>query len=150
VDAKVLGPGLAPTPFTAEEIRAGCPEGRTIELLVVSAGESYRRVNRFVACDETGATIERGRVGGPVESARVTWAQLQAHAAFPAAVTVVEPERIDIPLGVLDCLRYTVRDGDDVTVFWFAPAFPGMPVRIRVEVQSQVVSTTTMVASIVG
>lgn len=149
MDSKVLGPDLAPTPFTAAEIRAGCPAGRTIELLVTSAGEPpYRRVNRFVACDETGATIERGRAGGPVESQRVTWAQLQAHAAFPTAVTTIEPEKIEIPLGTLDCLRYTVRDGDDVTVFWFAPAYPGMPVRISSEENGQVVSTTVMVTSL--
>jgi hypothetical protein len=134
----VLGPDLAPTPFTPDEIRAGCPAGRTIELLVETDGEEpYTRVNRFVACDETGATLERGATG-----TRVTWAELQAHAAFPAARTTIEPDTIETPLGVLDCLRYTVEDGDDVDVFWFAQAFPGMPVRYRTRD-----STTTMITS---
>lgn len=149
MDPRVLGPGLAPTPFTAEEIRAGCPVGRTIDLLVESAGAApYVRYNRFVACDETGATIERGRRSGDAEvestRARSSWAELQAHAAFPATATTIEPETIAIPLGTVDCLRYTVRDGDDMTVFWFAPAFPGMPVRVSSPADD---STTTMIAS---
>lgn len=141
VDPRVLGPGLAPTPFTADEIRAASQAGRTIELLVEGDGEEpYRRYNRYLACDDEGATLERGRPGGEIETRRVTWAELQSHAAFPAAMTTIEPETIDIPLGRLDCLRYTVRDGDDVTVFWFATKYPGMPVRIR-----ESGCTTTMV-----
>jgi hypothetical protein len=148
-DPRVLGPGLAPTPFTADEIRAGCPAGRTIELRVVEDGaEPYVRYNRYVSCDETGATIERGRHdGGDPTSGRATWAELQAHASFPAAVTTIEPETIELPLGVVDCLRYTVRDGDDETVFWFAPAFPGMPVRIVGRENGRTVGTTTMISS---
>lgn len=149
MDPRVLGPGLAPTPFTAEEIWAGCPVGRTIDLMVESAGLApYVRYNRFVACDETGATIERGSRSGDAEvestRARSSWAELQAHAAFPVAATTIEPETIAIPLGTVDCLRYTVRDGDDVAVFWFAPAFPGMPVRISSPAAGR---TTTMIAS---
>lgn len=142
----MLGPDLAPTPFTAAEIRAGCRVGNVIELLVEGDGEEpYRRYNRYVACDEEGATLERGRAGGDVESRRVTWAELQAHAAFPAAVTTIENDTIETPLGTLDCLRYTVSAGDDVTVFWFAPAYPGMPVRIRDQENGRTV-TTTMIA----
>lgn len=138
----MLGPGLAPTPFTAAEIRAACSVGRVLELLVEADGEEpYRRYNRYVACDEDGATIERGRHGGEVETRQVTWAELQAHAAFPAEATTIEPETIETPLGVLDCLRYTVEDDDGVTVFWFATAYPGMPVRI-----SEGDVTTTMIA----
>lgn len=148
MDPRVLAPDLAPTPFTAEEIRAGCPEGRTIELLVEEAGaEPYRRFNRFVSCDGTGATVERGRVGAAAAADRATWAELQAHAAFPVAATTVERETIEIPLGVLDCLRYTVRDGDGVDTFWFSPAYPGMPVRYSHAEDGRTLSTTTMIAS---
>ena len=147
-DPRVLGPGLTPTPFTADEIRAGCPAGRTIELRVVEEGEEpYVQVNRYVTCDETGAIVERGRQGGELTSSRTTWVELQAHGAFPAAVTLVEPEKIDIPLGVLDCLRYTVRYADDEIVFWFAREFPGMPVRIDTREKGRTISTTTMISS---
>lgn len=147
----MLGPGLAPTPFTAAEIRAGCPAGRTIDLLVESPDAApYVRYNRFISCDETGATIERGRRSGDaeIESTRgwASWAELQAHAAFPAAATTIVPETIAIPVGTVDCLRYTVRDGGSTTVFWFAPAFPGMPVRVD---RPQEGTTTTMIASAV-
>jgi hypothetical protein len=144
----VLGDGLLPTPFTAEEIRAGCPAGRVVELLVEEDGEApYRRFTRYVSCDDEGATLERGGSGGGVESSRVTWAQLQAHAAFPAAATTVDEETIDLPLGVLNCHRYTVRDDEGTTVFWFARAYPGMPVRISRQENGRTVSTTTMTSS---
>ena len=59
-DPHVLEPGHAPTPFTAEEIRRGCPPGRTIRMLVEIEGvEPAYRVNRFVGCDEAGTTLER-------------------------------------------------------------------------------------------
>lgn len=149
-DPRILGPGLAPTPFTADQIRAGCPAGRTIRLLVDDDGaEPYVRYNRFTVCDEDGATIERGRVDdtAAAEIETTTWADLQAHAAFPAAATTIEPEKIDIPLGVVDCLRYTVGDGERVHVFWFAPTHPGMPVRIVRRESGRATSTTTMIAS---
>jgi hypothetical protein len=48
-DPHILGPGLLPTPFTADEIRAGCPDGRFIRLLVeVDVQEPFIRTNRFV------------------------------------------------------------------------------------------------------
>jgi hypothetical protein len=149
-DPRILGPGLAPTPFTADQIRAGCPAGRTIRLLVEEDGaEPYVRYNRFTACDDAGATIERGRVDDPagVETEHTTWAELQAHAAFPAIDTAIEPETIDIPLGVVDCHRYTVGSGERVHVFWFAPEHPGMPVRIVRRESGRTTSRTTMIAS---
>jgi hypothetical protein len=148
-DPHVLGPGLAPTPFTAAEIRAGCPAGRVVHLLVEDAGEApYVRYNRFASCDAEGATIERGLLdAAPDSSGRTTWADLQAHAAFPAEATVIAPATIEIPLGVLACDRYTVRDEEGVHSFWFAAAYPGMPVRFTREVRGRTVATTTMIAS---
>jgi hypothetical protein len=86
-------------------------------------------------------------VGDPGEPDRSTWADMQAHASFPAVITTIEPETIDIPLGVLDCLRYTVHDDDTVMTFWFCPAYPGMPVRYSRQENGHTVSTTTMVTS---
>ena len=59
----------------------------------------------------------------------MTWRDLQSHASFPTDATTIEPERIETPMGELDCLRYTVRDGATEKVFWFATDLPGMPVR---------------------
>ena len=117
-DPHVHAPGRAPTPFTADEIRAGCPTGRTIRLRVDVVGETaFHRVSRFVECDQAGATLEHSRLsldGSPLaepEVDRVTWRDLQAHASFAADRTTIESERIETAIGLLDCLRYTVRDG---------------------------------------
>jgi hypothetical protein len=151
-DLHLLASDRAPTPFTAEEIRGGCPTGRTIRLLVeLESQPPFVRVNRFVHTDAEGSTVERTRytlegelIGSP-ETDRTTWLQLQAHASFPAAVTEIHPETIETPLGSLDCLRYTVVDGSATDSFWFAPSAPGMPVRYTSEEDGRVTSTVTMI-----
>jgi hypothetical protein len=151
-DPHVFAAGQAPTPFTADEIRDGCPAGRTIRLRVESVGETpFERVSRFVECDEWGAVLERSRFsldGSPLavpEVDRVTWRDLQAHASFPADRTTIDPERIDTAIGELDCLRFTVRDGATEDVFWFAKDLPGMPIRSISRVDGKVVTTVSVV-----
>lgn len=127
-DPRILGPGLLPTPFTAAEIRDATGHGKTIEILVEHAdGTSSRRVNRFRQTDAEGATLERWDAAAPeaVSSNRVTWAELQGHAAFDAATTSLSTEALSSPLGELSCVRYDTEDGS----FWFSLAHPGMPVR---------------------
>ncbi|WP_404474491.1 hypothetical protein [Microbacterium aerolatum] len=137
-DPHVLGPGLLPTPFTADEIRDGARGGKTIRMLVEEPdGTQHLRVNRFRDVDDAGATLERwitgptGIVQGEITSSRVTWRELQGHAAFPADRTTLSSETLDLPIGRVDCLRYEVRERADAApeTFWFAPAHPGMPVR---------------------
>lgn len=151
-DPHVLAPGHAPTPFTADEIRAGCPTGRTIRLLVEGVDETpFHRVSRFVECDEAGATLERSRLsldGSPLaepEVDRMTWRDLQAHASFPAEDTTVEHERIQTAIGELDCLRYTVREGATDRIFWFAKDRPGMPIRSLTRTGGRVVTAVSVV-----
>jgi hypothetical protein len=154
-DAHLLGPGLLPTPFTADEIRAGCPDGRTIRLFVEPAeGEPFERVNRFVEVDDSGATLERwwvgpdGLVDGEVERERTTWLDLQRHAAFPADRTTSSRETLELPVGSVDCVRYDVRaeaSVESVATFWFSLAHPGMPVRYEQAADGGGVDRTTMV-----
>jgi hypothetical protein len=151
-DPHVLELGRAPTPFTADEIRRGCPTGRTIRLRVDVRGESsFVRVNRFLDCDASGATMERTRLSlggdplGEPEAVRVTWRDLQGHASFPADRTTIEPMRIDTAIGELDCLRYTVRDGSTEEVFWFARELPGMPIQYLTREAGDVVTTVAVV-----
>lgn len=151
-----MAPGQAPTPFTADEIRDGCPAGRTVRFRVDVPGEiPVQRVSRFVECDRAGATIERSLRaldGSPfAEPAvdRMTWRELQAHASFPAAGTTIEPERIVTAIGELDCLRYTVRDGATEEVFWFARDLPGMPVQWLTRTGGRVVSTVSVLANVI-
>jgi hypothetical protein len=153
-DPHVMEAGQAPTPFLAEEIRLGSPVGRTIRLLVeVDGTEPFVRVQRYVWTNERGATTERWRETvdgtrfGNVEDRDTSWRQLQARGSFPADQTTVEPDTIETPLGVIDCLRYTVSDGETVKRLWFARHLPGIPVKVVVEEDGRVVSTVTMIAN---
>ena len=117
-----------PTPFTADQIRAGCPDGRTVR---TSDGSGTISVSRFAGGDDDGATLESwteepdGDTTSDTVRTRVTWRQLQLHAAFPADGTTVSQEAIRTPLGELECARYDV----DGMTFWFDTHRPGMPVR---------------------
>ncbi|MBS1907539.1 MAG: hypothetical protein JST33_13430 [Actinobacteria bacterium] len=96
-------------------------------------GTVTERISRYSAGDDEGALLESHPAGSPETASgdRVTWRELQAHAAFPADRTTVGTETIAHPLGRLECLRYDVRGDDGGTVFWFALAHPGMPVRFE-------------------
>ena len=123
-----------PTPFTADEIRVGCPPGRTVRSLVARRGsEPYVRVTRFLDGDDAGAnqeswteTPEGVRLSEP-ERSHSTWLEFQEHASMPSATTRISEETIDIPAGWFDCLKYVRRDEDGVSTFWFARSAPGMP-----------------------
>lgn len=155
-DPHIVDAGHAPTPFTADEIRIGCPPGRRIRLLVEEVGAEPRyRLSRFAACDDEGALLEVWRTdlhGQPTEDVatmQTTWRQLQRHASFPASSTAIASETIETPLGRSDCLRYQVDLGDTVETFWFAIARPGMPIRFTTEAGGRVIAGTTMVEDVV-
>lgn len=154
-DPRVLGPGRAPTPFTADEIRRGCPQGRTILLRVDRPSEppAYRS-NHFVRCDDAGADIARAAVdadGAPLGDQDVehsTWHELQEHASFPADRTEIVAEDLDSRMGVLRCLRYEVADEERRDTFWFAQGIAGMPVKVVTRTpDGQVTGTVTMIAN---
>lgn len=151
LDAHVIGPGLLATPFTADQIREATGDGKTIRLLVEEPnGARGFRVNRFRETDADGATLDRWRSGttgvveGEIASARVTWRDLQAHAAFPADRTVLSSETLSLPIGRLDCLRYDVRESPEAepSTFWFSVKHPGMPVRYDAPSEGGVQRTT--------
>lgn len=117
-DPHVLAPGTAPTPFTAAQVRDGARAGKEIRVRVEAAGETpYFRVNRYLECEEAGAVLER------------------FHLALDGS-----------PIGELDCLRYTVREGATENVFWFATDLPGMPVRFVTRIDGEVELTVSMVS----
>ena len=141
-DPRRLHPDHAPTPFTAAEIRAGCPTGRTVTARTEAMGEPDRvDITVFVETDDEGALLEsNGR------RHRVTWRELQNHASFPAAITTVREEVIQIPLGEMECLSYRVVSNDTESTFWFAKDRPGMPVLFTTESDGVLVSTTFVIA----
>jgi hypothetical protein len=150
-DPHVLGPGLAPTPFTAAEIRDFCRTGRLITTVVETDGVTTTRTSRYLAADAEGGTIEYAVLApdGSVLSTEVeavTWAQLQSHAAFPADRTTVDRELLDLPTGPAECLRYTVAADGVTRRLWFDTARPGMPVRVETEEAGVVTGVRTVVA----
>ena len=150
-DAHILHPGHAPTPFTADEIQAGCPAGRTIRLAVRDGDGSHTRMIRFVACSEDGASQEshaftgEGEPLGEPTTDWSSWTDFQTHASFPLAVTSIEPEALNTPMGRLECRVYTVVEEASVARFWFAVLRPGMPVKVEKQVNGEVVHMMTMI-----
>jgi hypothetical protein len=154
-DPHVLRPGHLPTPFTAAEIREGCPPGRTVRSLVVEAGaEPIVRVTRFVSSDADGADRESWaetpggeRLTAPAPD-HSTWLEFQEHASMPADATTIDLETIDIAAGHYDCLRYTRVDGDTVDTFWFAKTAPGMPLRFEQRIGGELVFSSTAIEDV--
>ncbi len=153
-DPRTLEPGHAPTPFTADEIRSGCPAGRTMKLLVEASVEPpYHGHIRFVEADDRGATQDLWRTTldglplGGIDTVYSTWSELQRHASFPARMTTVENESIDLDIGTIDCLRYRVREGITIHTFWFAPALPGMPVKFTAHTDDLLTYVSVMIAN---
>ena len=144
--------GMAPTPFTSDEIRAACPSGRMGVVRVTEAdGESSHRLYQFLEADSEGARFGGGPCdpqGEPLGRLRdqvCTWVELQAHASYPAAATHIDEDEVELPVGRLACLRYTVEDGHQTSTFWFARSLPGPPVKIVETASGRVVQTTELV-----
>ncbi len=151
-DPHVLKLGHAPTPFTAAEIRDGCPEGRTIGMLIEPRdGDPYLTITRFVTVDEEGAdhlteslTMDGDPIDEPAEL-RTKWVDFQSHASFPEEQTEVDAEVVETPMGELRCRRYTVTDGPTTDVYWFAVDKPGMPVKVETTSPGGVAYRMTMI-----
>jgi hypothetical protein len=151
-DPHVLGPDTAPTPFTADQIRAACPSGRVgVFRVTESDGTVSHRLYRFVDADAErvrfggGPCDPSGEPLGELRDRECSWVELQGHASYPAAATRIEDDEVDLPTGLLACLRYTVEDGDEVSTIWFARLIPGPPVKVVETVAGQVSQTTELV-----
>jgi hypothetical protein len=84
------------------------------------------------------------------ERGRSTWLEFQEHASMPAASTEIAEEEIDIPAGRFACLRYTRRDGDSVSTFWFARSAPGMPLKFEERAGGALVFSSTAIENVPG
>jgi hypothetical protein len=150
-DGRILRPADLPTPFSADEIRDATPDGHLVETVVDEDGTVVgRRRTTFLDGDGTGVTMRLdafdadGRPTGEPAMFRTEWIDLQAHASFPATAAERSWERIDTPLGRLECIRYDVQ-GDAAMSFWFAVDHPGMPV-VMTATANGTVTTTRVVA----
>ena len=149
-----LRPDHLPTPFSAAQIREGCPAGRTILIREESAGEapSFRRIvfaegDEETSVQELQATDANGAPLGEPSSGRASWLDLQRHASQPADATTVAEVRLALPFGEFDCWLYTVRAPATELRFWFAKALPGMPVQIEHWVDGALTGRTVVIAN---
>lgn len=149
-----LRPDHLPTPFSAAQIRDGCPVGRTIRLREESGGEAptFRRIvfteiEGETSVQELQATDADGTPLGEASPGRSTWLDLQRHASQPAEATTVDEVRLALPFADLDCWRYTVRTPDAELRFWFAKELPGMPVQVEHWVDGALAARSLMIAN---
>jgi hypothetical protein len=135
---------FAPTPFTAQQIRAATHPGRTYRYrLTEGTGAPVVRVMRFADAGPERAQLEsyvEGPDGAPTAPPRTsnpTWQELVEHARYPQAQTAITDARVEVEAGVWDALLYTVRTveegADVVTRAWFAVTLPGAPVLMEIE-----------------
>jgi hypothetical protein len=148
-----LRPDHFPTPFSAAQIRAGCPAGRTIRIREEAAGDepTHRRivfveVDAAVAVQEFQPTDADGQPVGEPTLRRSSWLDLQRHASQPTDATSVREVGLDLPFGTFDCWLYTVLRPDAELRFWFAKELAGMPVQVEEWVSGALASRTLMVA----
>jgi hypothetical protein len=149
-----LRPDHLPTPFSAAEIRDGCPAGRTILIREESAGKepTFRRivfmeVDGETSVQELQSTDADGTPLGEASLGRATWLDLQRHASQPADATEVGEVALDLPFGTFDCWLYTVRGPDAELRFWFAKELAGMPVQVEEWLDGALASRMLMVAN---
>ena len=153
-DAHRLRPDHLPTPFSAQQIRDGCPAGRTIRIReeLPGASPSFRGI-RFLEADERGAEQEfqatdaDGIPVGEPSRRHSTWLELQQHASQPADATTVQEVTLDLPFGPFDCWLYAVRRLESELRFWFAKELPGMPVQVEEWTDGSLAGRSLMIAN---
>ena len=146
-------PDHLPTPFSAADIRAGCPVGRTIRLRSEATArradlppDPLRDVDAEYAVQEFQSTDAGGRPIGEPTLRRSSWLDLQRHASQPASATVIDEVDLDLPFGTEACWRYTVSTGDGPAAFWFSKRRAGMPVQVEKRVGGELVSRSVVTA----
>jgi hypothetical protein len=150
---------MAPTPYTADQIRDATRPGRTYRFRDETDGEPVRiREIVFQTADAGGADIatrmldESGTEISSEPASHATWEELRRHAQFPATAVHMHDEAITVPAGTFACVVYTVTDEAEgtVTTFYFARDLPGAPVLFYQDAGGRRVSTTTLVAHTPG
>jgi hypothetical protein len=149
---------VAPTPYTAEQIRQATPVGRTYEFRIESPGKpAMRRVITFTRVAEgdaemTATTLDgSGKPIGEPKVTQVPWEELRKHAEFPKSAVTIDEQRVTVPIGTFDCIRYTVKeDAGEVTQYYFAKNMPGAPVLFLTDKDGQRVMASTLVRYVSG
>ena len=147
---------MAPTPYSAAQIRDASPTGRRVVFKVEESDKpAVRRVIEFVKSDAAGADTHSSTIdssGHVLDSAdnHSSWDELRSHAEFPKGSVEIYHRTVSIPLGTLECTVYKVTGpgaDPEVTTFYFADTLPGPPVFYYTEKSGKRIRTSTMESS---
>lgn len=134
-------------PFTAEQIRDEWIEGLRLRIRRWTPDAEAFELWKVIGADADGVEIESTSIaGGAAGKPSVqysTWIELRNHASFPAQTATRRRVTTTTSLGALDGWLYVVKTPDDdvVTELFFADAYPGAPVVVRVLNDGEVVET---------
>jgi len=133
---------MAPAPFTAEQVREACPEGRRLVVRIAGPAGTYRiQTTEFTKVSESTAWFtvtnldERGRRTAAIRRYRSSWGEFLRYDDFPAERTRTYTKTVRTALGRYRMKVYEVTDPTPralVKVYYFAESLPGPPLRVTV------------------
>ena len=128
---------MAPTPYSADEIRDANRPGTIYRYKVETSGKPVElQVLEFTrgTSPESAEVKEQsfdqaGQAKSPAKIERAPWEELRRHAEFPRDGLKVEPGSIEVPAGKFEVMVYTVSaPNGDTMRFYFAKSYAGPPV----------------------
>ena len=154
VEAAAAAQAMAPTPYTAAEIRDALPVGTVVVYRRVEAGNApYLNRMTMVSADAVECRIadaivdEQGNVVTEEGEIEASWEELRKHAEFPVAALQTSEDAVDVPAGHFDTWKYVVTDPDGtVTTYQFARTLPGPPVWMEVRASDTVAFSMELVS----
>ena len=139
---KTATDGLAPIPYTVEQVQAAHPDGTLLRFRIVQASTEVEQHVRFENGDGEGVEVvswsqdaAKQPINKPTKQ-RSLWSELRKHASFAAARTERKRAQCKVPAGSYECWEYVVRganEGDPTQRFYFADDKPGPPVLLVTE-----------------
>jgi hypothetical protein len=156
-EERTLEEGFAPTPFTAAQIREGCPSGTRVLYHVEHPVKPPQRVLfSFDKADDKEVDLVitdldlKNKVTSVPNSMRTTWEEIQARSSTPIENTVITQEQVTVPAGTFDCMLYTVtkpsEKGNVIDKFWFAYKLPGPFVKRSTQLVDEGTITLSLVS----
>ena len=150
---------FAPTPYTAEEIRAASPRGRTVRHRVTLGRKTTVTTMEFGEVTETGCQLTsrifdasgKSLLEKPSEGS-YSWEDLRRHARFARSETTITDAAVEVPAGRFECKLYTVERKEAgkslVSRYWFARTLAGPPVKMTVESSGRTLRTMELLAAV--
>ena len=152
--AEAAAEAMAPTPYTADQIRESMPVGSVLVYRRVESGKDpYINRMTVVSADSAGCRIadaivdESGTVVSEQGESVAAWEELRKHAEFPATSVVRSDDAVDVPAGHFDTWKYVVSEGSGtVTTYQFARTLPGPPVWMEIRNEGAVAFSMELVS----